>query len=628
MSIRILLVAVLVTCFCGVAAAKPLTVSWPATADTPQSDRSHPFTSQQEQSEPLYLFTRRGVPPVTSLESAAGFVLGLLANSEAQQWLTEAYPQQVVRVYPTVDALLQAHQSGQLHVFLASPNDVQGRPEIYRQFNPVAVAPNVVSGELADDVDKIVTQRAQMSYQVPITLTELRELSALGTIRVGVPESSRPIIFFDTEQQVQGLDADFLALIATRTPLNFSYRGCGSWDACIQALANRQIDVLSFLSDTPARREFASFTSVYWEAPWALASLEDKPVNAGHPRELTGLSVAVPRGYSNQAEISALPDVTVVLVESPRQGLQAVLEGRVDAYLDSLPLLVERMREQQTGNLHLSILHDFPGDQVNFAVRKDWPVVRDLMQRAVDTFSAADKDHITEQWFGANYEQGISFSRLRPWLLWGALFFFGIIGIFWFWNSQLRREVRRRQKAEQRMRYLARHDELTGLANRYLLRERMAQVLSAHRRHKRNFAVLFLDLDGFKSVNDDLGHDVGDDLLKQVAERLNQHVRKQDILCRFGGDEFVIVLTEQPDADTSMQVAHKLVDLIVAPYQINNGRGENVEAEVSVSIGLAMYPEHGTDAATLLRRADKAMYEVKNQGKNGVHLFAPPASEG
>lgn len=173
-----------------------------------------------------------------------------------------------------------------------------------------------------------------------------------------------------------------------------------------------------------------------------------------------------------------------------------------------------------------------------------------------------------------------------------------------------------RQKDSPEMAYLAQHDYLTGLPNRLLLRDRMDQAFGKARRNKSSVAVLFLDLDGFKQINDLYGHAVGDQLLKQVADRLGRQLRAMDSVCRLGGDEFVILLTEADTTEAVDKVAHKLCHAIANPYLIGTLR----ITEVSVSIGIAFYPEAGRTVEGVLEKADLAMYEAKRTGKNGFHF--------
>jgi two-component system, cell cycle response regulator len=164
---------------------------------------------------------------------------------------------------------------------------------------------------------------------------------------------------------------------------------------------------------------------------------------------------------------------------------------------------------------------------------------------------------------------------------------------------------------------LALHDALTGLPNRRLLMDRLSLAIAHARRNKCNMAVMFLDLDGFKQINDTLGHDAGDALLRMVAARLVAGVRQEDTVARVGGDEFVIALWESSHADGVAKVAKKMIQAVSQPYSIQD-RGVSVTA----SVGVGIYPTHGEDAETLMKSADLALYAAKGAGKNDYRIAA------
>src|SRR6202030_1769275 len=178
------------------------------------------------------------------------------------------------------------------------------------------------------------------------------------------------------------------------------------------------------------------------------------------------------------------------------------------------------------------------------------------------------------------------------------------------------RDITDRKLAEDRVQYLAFYDDLTGLANRPLLQDRLAKALADARRQKYKIALLFLDLDTFKNINDSLGHSVGDLLLQEVAERLKTWGRKQDTVARVGGDEFLIVLTELKDITDAAVAAERLLDGIIAEYSIQ-GHAVNI----TCSLGISIFPEHGTDPETLMKNADAAMYSAKESGRNNFRFF-------
>ena len=162
---------------------------------------------------------------------------------------------------------------------------------------------------------------------------------------------------------------------------------------------------------------------------------------------------------------------------------------------------------------------------------------------------------------------------------------------------------------------LALLDPLTGLANRRLLADRMAMAMIHARRNKSAMALVYLDLDGFKQINDTLGHGAGDALLKMVAERLVATVREEDTVARLGGDEFIIALWRVSGADDAARVASKVIESVAQPYSI-----EGQAASITISAGVAIFPLHGEDADTLMKSADLALYEAKRVGKNAYRM--------
>ena len=174
-----------------------------------------------------------------------------------------------------------------------------------------------------------------------------------------------------------------------------------------------------------------------------------------------------------------------------------------------------------------------------------------------------------------------------------------------------------RKGAEQDLRFVAAHDPLTGLPNRTTFNERVAHALAMAQRHQRPLAVLFIDLDRFKIINDTLGHEVGDELLREIAKRLRGCLREADTVCRQGGDEFVVLIEEVASASHLSNVAQKILDSVAQPFVY-------VEQEclLTASIGVSTYPDDASDVQTLLKNADIAMYRAKEQGKNNFQFYS------
>jgi diguanylate cyclase (GGDEF)-like protein len=192
-------------------------------------------------------------------------------------------------------------------------------------------------------------------------------------------------------------------------------------------------------------------------------------------------------------------------------------------------------------------------------------------------------------------------------------------------NEQLRLEIAERRRIEAQMRHQATHDLLTGLPNRALFIETLDQALSRAQRHAEKFGLLYIDIDGFKAVNDSFGHQAGDMLLVEIAQRLRAILRVEDTVARLGGDEFAVVVDHAGDPDALLRKCTSICATLGNPYRLA-GNGEGFEARVGASIGAAIYPQHGATRDSLIQAADDAMYAAKRAGKNSGQLAVAPRS--
>lgn len=183
-------------------------------------------------------------------------------------------------------------------------------------------------------------------------------------------------------------------------------------------------------------------------------------------------------------------------------------------------------------------------------------------------------------------------------------------------NTRLRREITERKQMEEIIKHQAHHDALTGLPNRRLFMDILSIELALAKRSRKRFAVLFLDLDRFKYINDTLGHDIGDELLKQVAARFKGTIRQSDIVARIGGDEFNILLNDVPHSEDISIIADKIVNSFKKSFSIRSH-----ELYIQTSIGISIYPDDGTDIERLFKSADIAMYNAKEQGGNTYQFY-------
>jgi len=179
------------------------------------------------------------------------------------------------------------------------------------------------------------------------------------------------------------------------------------------------------------------------------------------------------------------------------------------------------------------------------------------------------------------------------------------------------RDVSERKSQEEQIKYLATHDGLTELPNRLMFNQLLSHAVQGAKRYRKQFAVMFIDLDGFKVVNDTLGHDAGDRLLREIAVRFKHTLRAVDVAARLGGDEFVVMMEDIAAPEQAAVLAQRILEATGKPFGLASG-----ECRVTASIGICVYPENGDDEQTLMKNADAAMYRAKEEGKNNFQFYS------
>ncbi|RUO19691.1 hypothetical protein CWE08_09705 [Aliidiomarina iranensis] len=550
-------------------------------------------------------------------QSLIGYVIGV-PNNSVRFRLLRAYPELTFRVFNTEEgrsgrSLSEAIADGNLYVWWCNNAEALAHSElgspVLTLSRPIVQSVNMSSETLNDYF-------SQTTNLISLRPEEVERVAAMGTMRIGLPADSSPIISRNDSGEPIGLDNDFVNLIATKLNLQVEWQDCGGWDACVSALENRSIDALTFMSPTPSRLLFTEFTLPYWEVDWALMSLETRPIRIDDFDTARSITIAVMESYSILETAENAENITVLPVASPAAGLNAVLEGNADAYLDSLPLLMNRVRELNLTGAVVHIARDLPGDQVSVGVRSDWAAIVPILDRAILGITDTDIEAIEERWFDPEiFRGGLDRDSVLRWALVMAITVLIVLAAILAWLAHLRREIERRKLREAEIRHKAYHDELTGLPNRMHIIEKAERAIITHGQNQRKCALLFIDLDGFKAINDNEGHDAGDELLIAVSQRLQRTVRKNDTVARYGGDEFLILVTNLTHVEQAENIAHKVLNRVSMPYRLATG-----ESRIGASIGVAVFPDHGSEYEDLLSAADDAMYTVKDSGKNGVVL--------
>lgn len=316
---------------------------------------------------------------------------------------------------------------------------------------------------------------------------------------------------------------------------------------------------------------------------------------------LTGRTRAIDQAIAMTAELREVKDRFELIFETSPDGV--VVSRWVDG------VIVDT-------NQRFAALTGFNRDELigrAIPALKLWPEASEL-RRFVS--------HVKEHGFCENFEAQflLKDGTRRVILISGKQFLMGNV----LHLISISRDITDRKEIELRMTHMAQHDFLTGLPNRALFFDRLKQGLLHAKRDKERLALMFLDLDRFKDINDTLGHAVGDLLLKAASLRMMECVRQSDTVGRIGGDEFVVLLPVIKDDQDVLLVALKIRHAMAEPFELPGGH----TVHISCSVGMAIYPEHGDDELALSKSSDAALYHAKNKGRNRVELFSPKIGAG
>lgn len=587
-----------------------------------------------------------GLPPVNLTQLTKP--VGIFAAASYTEKLRKDFPAMQIRSFEKLEEMLRAHERNEIAGFFIADLVMQHRVlqtnanafqklEQPRYQTELQVLVAEGSGKLAEqlkqgfekltqdqleNVEKQWLHRPETGFyysfrqQVPLNAQAEAWLKEHHSIRVGVMANWPPMEFVDRDGVFKGVTQDILNKLNQRLGLDLIAVPYTDWQQLVEDFLDKKLDMVANMADTPERKQQADFSLNFWPSQWAVLS-QAHTSTISSMRELSGSTVAIEKDYDiNLLLEQQFPDIKIVPTSHYDESLELLQQGKVNYAIDTLMVTGGTMRKPEFSNLRMHLPPDMPVTPSLFAVRKDFPILLQAIDQGLRTLSEADRAEIRNRWFLLDVAPSISQDRIYTLVLQivgAALLLFVVV---FFWNMSLRREVGLRREMEQKMRFMATHDDLTQLANRALLQERLEQAVLQHARHQEKLALLFIDLDGFKAVNDSYGHHVGDELLTRVAAMLRYCVRKSDTVARFGGDEFVILLTGLLDKDDAALVAEKILMQLAEPVQLSV-----CQAKVGASIGIGMYPDNGTEPQTLLKAADSLMYLAKQNGK-GQYRFS------
>lgn len=398
----------------------------------------------------------------------------------------------------------------------------------------------------------------------------------------------------------------FLDLGGTVIACNPAFEDLFGYDT--EEAVGKHID--SLVADEELVQEAAAYTKRILEGGETIRATGRRRTKNGHLMETEMRGVPVSVDGEERGVLVIYDDITArVSAERNLEGIYASLTKILDSldadvYVSDMEdyeilFMNQHMRESFGGDLAGSICHRVFRNEEKPCRHCSNPRLLDAEGEPTGIFVWEGQNPITERWY-KNSDRAITWEDGR------------------YVRLQIATDITDLKKVEERLEHMATHDALTGLPNRVVFHDRLSHAIRMSHRAKRQTGVVFIDLDGFKSVNDSLGHPCGDELLKIAGERMLSAIRDGDTLARVSGDEFAVVLEEICGLDSALLVAERIRQVMSEKYQLTGG-----EASVTASIGLAVYPDHADSPDDLVRAADEAMYAVKIRGKNGISAAEP-----
>ncbi|MGC9351554.1 MAG: diguanylate cyclase domain-containing protein [Sulfurovum sp.] len=451
---------------------------------------------------------------------------------------------------------------------------------------------------------------------IPLTEEERRYLNEKSVIRFCYPSDLKPFSFLK-EGKLTGIASEYVALFEDHLAVPMEAVPSQSMKGSIDKMIEGECDLhLAMISSKQFTGQI-DFTIPYLDDSIVLATKSDE-VFIPDLHKLRNKRVGVLEKSSLYYGLKELyPSLEFVPFQTIREGLDAVNHGEVFGYTSSMVILSYLIQHEYSSQLRISGKFNQPFSW-SLGIRKDEPILLSLMNRLIRSIEPDVSQRIFSRWVSVKYEKGIDYA-----LIWkiatGSLLLFSALLL---WNRRLIRHRRELEKHKSEIKYIAYHDVLTDLPNRVALNGMIEEAIETARQNHMIFAILFIDLDRFKIINDTLGHHTGDQLIKIVSKRIQSILREHDKIARIGGDEFVVVIEKMKEREEAAVIAEKILQAINQIIVI-----DNYDLRTTASIGIAYYPEDGSDIGTLIKNADSAMYLAKEEGKNNYQYYTHALSE-
>ncbi len=445
-----------------------------------------------------------------------------------------------------------------------------------------------------------------------LTQAEKQWLAENPTIKLGIDRAFPPFGSITEDNEYVGFTADWMNLISDKLGVKFKIFKDASWGETINLAKADDIDMIAGLVRTKARELYLQFSPAYINTPTVIFNDGLKDGYIASIKALKGKTVAVEKGsFVSDMLSKEHSDIKQIQVKNTKMALSIVAANKADAYIGNAVTASYLIKKMGFHNLFYSGETPYSSNH-SIGVIKHNPLLASIMNKTLQSVELAVRDEIETKWFG---RQVFPHVRRSTFISFAVLGFITLL-LSALWIKTLYTARKNLQISEEKVRHQANIDSLTGLINRRNVNEILADKIAQPASSQESFALLFLDLDAFKEVNDTLGHSIGDELLRSVAIRLKNQVRAEDIVGRLGGDEFIIILKAIDKPEQISSIAQDVCNTLNSDFMIHGHR-----IDVSTSIGITVYPQDAKTTDALLINADQAMYASKSNGSNGFMFF-------
>ncbi len=416
-----------------------------------------------------------------------------------------------------------------------------------------------------------------------------------------------PMAFIDENNKMAGIEIEYWKLINQKLKnVNNKIKLIKTNEEALDIIKNDK-NAIKYSFSSLDNNDFISKTNSIFSVPLALITLKNK-LFVSDISDLENRKIAI---YKNAAFYSMIknkyPNLKFVETNSIEEALNLVLNGEVFGFVEKLPRLSYLVSTDVYPNLKISGTFK-EKYQARISVYKNNPLLKNIINKAILSINEEERKKINSKYYYVIYETAVSYKWLYK-ILVPLLIVLVIIIIS---NRKLKKEIKKRKMAEEQLKKIVDLDPLTNTYNRRKIDEILEIELSRVKRYKVNLSLIFLDIDNFKKINDDLGHKVGDEILIKFSKLIKEHIRKTDSLGRWGGEEFVIILSE-----TTKEQAKNVAYLIKEKI---NAYNFDIDRTVTCSFGVSQFKE-GDTIESLIKRVDGAMYDIKRNGKDGIKII-------